>query len=127
VVVDEAKAKKYQEINLENARRHGREAWWLLRDGIDDWTGQRDLVIPMNLVVELCPKHALSVPNIDQLSLRGDVYLSLNSHGTLSCIICGRREPVMYSVRFRWVSYRVAWYILGGQKRRLSVDGDRVA
>jgi hypothetical protein len=127
MVIDEAKARRYQEINLENAKRYGREAWWLLRDGVDDWSGQRDLVIPMNIVVEFCPRHALSIPNIDQLSLRGDVYLSPNPHRTLNCIICGRRELVMYSVRFRWVSYKVAWYILGGQKRRLSVNGDRIA
>jgi len=46
--------------------------------------------------------------------------------GTLKCVVCGRSEPVMYSVRFKWVSYKIAWYVLGGQKRRLSVDGDRV-
>lgn len=127
MVIDEAKAKRYQEINLENARRHGREAWWLMKDGIDDWTGQKDLVIPMNIVVEFCPRHALSIPNIDQLSRRGDVFLAPNPQGALKCLICGRSEPVMYSVRFRWVSYKIAWYVLGGQKRRLSVDGDRVA
>jgi len=125
--MDGAKAKRYQEINLENARRHGREAWWLVKDGIDDWTGQRDLVIPVNIVVDFCPRHALSIPNIDQLSMRRDVYLAPNPQGTLKCLICGRSEPVMYSVRFRWVSYKIAWYVLGGQKRRLSVDGDRVA
>jgi len=125
--IDDAKAKRYQELNLEQARRIGKEAWWLLREGIDDWTGQRDLVIPVNIVVDFCPGHALSIPNIDQLSLRGDVYLSPNPGGTLKCLICGRSEPVMYTVRFRWVSYKVAWYILGGQRRRLSVDGDRVA
>jgi hypothetical protein len=127
LAIDETKARRYQEMNLEQARKHGREAWWLIKDGVDDWTGQRDLVIPMNIAADFCPRHALSIPNIDQLSRRGDVFLSPNPQGTLKCLICGRSEPVMYSVRFRWVSYRVAWYILGGQKRRLSVDGDRVA
>jgi hypothetical protein len=126
VEIDERKAKRYQDINLENARRYGREAWWLMRDGVDDWTGQKDLVIPLNTVIELCPRHALSVPNIDRLSQRGDVYLSPNPNGFLKCAICGRAEPVMYSIRLRWVSYKVAWYVLGGQKRRLSVDGDRI-
>ena len=126
MAIDEIKARRYQEMNLEQARKHGREAWWLIRDGIDDWTGQRDLVIPMDIVADFCPRHALSIPNIDQISHRGDVFLSPNPQGTLKCLICGRSEPAMYSVRLRWVSYRIAWYVLGGQKRRLSVDGDRV-
>jgi len=87
VVIDGAKVKKYQEMNLEQARKHGKEAWWLIRDGIDDWTGQRDLVIPMNIVADFCSRHALSIPNIDQLSRRGDVFLAPNpGHSEMCCL-----------------------------------------
>ncbi|MEM0040350.1 MAG: hypothetical protein QW320_06545 [Ignisphaera sp.] len=106
---------------------HGEsKAWWLTREGICDYCGRRDMVIPVNEVFFFCQRHALSITGIDRVSRMGGVVLVPNLTKSLKCHICGRIESVMYAVTFRFLCYRCAWYIIGKSQRRLSVDGYRI-
>lgn len=115
--------KRLKEYALNNALRSN----VIHREGICDYCGNRDLVFyaPTDAYF-YCVKHALSIPNIDSLSRRGLVALAPNWMGFLRCHICGKREPVMYMVRYEWLCFKCAWYRIGKASRRLKVDGYRI-
>ena len=87
--------------------------------------GSMKVLVPFTASVELCARCAKRWALIDDLAKSGAAAITYNTMGTLKCIECGAREPVMVVVAPGKLCIDCIWYGIAGRTTRLRVEGIR--
>jgi len=98
--------------------------WW--DKNTCEYCGRTEQTLKVPLEVVLCREHFDRAYAKEKLKAEGRVQVITNLSGELACSVCGRREPVMYLVRFNELCYYCLWRTFGHQKGPLKADGVRV-
>ncbi len=97
-----------------------------LREGECEFCGRKELIIPTDIDVILCPKHFEKVHAKELLKAQGRVRPLVNLDGSIRCNVCGEAHPIMYVVNIRRACPYCMWQIFGKQgKRPMKIDGAR--